>query len=40
MSKPIQYNPRYPSIEDLRAKAKKEFPNSLLSIWTGMQRRH
>ena len=23
MSKPIQYNPRYPSIEDLRAKEKK-----------------
>jgi len=26
MSKPIQYNPRYPSIEDLRAKAKKRIP--------------
>ena len=26
MSKPIQYNPRYPSIEDLRAKAKNRIP--------------
>ena len=26
MSKPIQYNPRYPSIEDLRAKANKRIP--------------
>ena len=26
MSKPIQYNPRYPPIEDLRAKAKKRIP--------------
>ena len=26
MSKPIQYNPRYPSIEDLRMKAKKKIP--------------
>ncbi|MGB1362687.1 MAG: alpha-hydroxy acid oxidase [Flavobacteriaceae bacterium] len=26
MSKPIQYNPRYSSIEDLRAKAKKRIP--------------
>ena len=26
MSKSIQYNPRYPSIEDLRAKAKKRIP--------------
>lgn len=26
MSKPIQYNPRYPSIEDLRVKAKKRIP--------------
>jgi L-lactate dehydrogenase (cytochrome) len=26
LSKPIQYNPRYPSIEDLRAKAKNRIP--------------
>ena len=26
MSKPIQYDPRYPAIEDLRAKAKKRIP--------------
>ncbi len=26
LSKPIQYNPRYPSIEDLRSKAKKKIP--------------
>ncbi len=26
MAKPIQYNPRYPSIEDLRAKAQKQIP--------------
>ena len=26
MSKPIKYNPRYPSIEDLRTKAKKRIP--------------
>ena len=26
LSKPIQYNPRYPSIEDLRVKAKKRIP--------------
>tara|TARA_X000000950_G_scaffold42216_1_gene46699 strand:+ start:244 stop:1395 length:1152 start_codon:yes stop_codon:yes gene_type:complete len=26
LAKPIQYNPRYPSIEDLRAKAQKQIP--------------
>ena len=36
MSKPIQYNPRYPSIEDLRAKAKKRIPKFAFEYLDGV----